>query len=219
MKRSRSIFTQLEKLNRSKYPKFIKTILIETAFNTPAALKAINEKSVEHIEKTVSNNLNLLNKTEYVNATGELKTKPFEFLIGHKALILNFPQEIKDLQSSNEIEKKNKIENLSENDLKALLVLKIINYITNKKITTIKTLNPTENLTQFITNFEKNPDRVRVLVKCPFCVKKIPCTFDTIWRISNFGTHILACSKKTVKRPEIQRARLGVLSEVSANLG
>lgn len=219
MKRSSRIFTQLEKFNRSKYPKFLKQILIETAFNIPASLKAINEQSIESIEKFVNNDLKLLNKTEYVNEKGELKVKPFKFLIGHKALILNFPKEIDVLKAAKKREKsqnrESTDENASENELTNLLILKITNYCKTKKIKIPNTVNLSGN----ISNFEQNLDQTRVSVKCPFCIKIIPCTVDTVWRMSNFGQHITTCSLKTVSRPQIQRATPQILSVVSQNIG
>lgn len=219
MKHIGSIFTKLEKVSRSKYPKFIKNILIETAFNTPAALKAINEASIEQIESIMNNDLNLLNKTVYVNERGELKKKPFKFLIGHKALILNFPKEISELELWQKSEKNKKKsekkpkrnENQDEIDLKILLVEKVANHLKKKKIAI--------NLELEITNFEKGTARDKCLVKCPFCSKKIPCTYETRWQISNLCTHIFTHPKKTSSPLLFQRARAGVLSEVTANLG
>lgn len=208
MKQTAPIFTKLEKLNRSKYPKFIKQILILTAFNTPAASKAINENSIRQIESAVNNNLNLLSKTEYVDKRGELKNKPFKFLIGHETLLLNFPQEIRELQTLKKSEKTpGTNQNIDQKELKILLVEKVANYIKNKKLAI--------NIELEITNSTEN----RCSVKCPFCIKKIPCTFDTRWRISNLCTHILSCSKKIANRLPFQRARTDVLSEVRANIG
>lgn len=124
-----SIFDQLEKLNKSKYPKFIKDILTEAAFDTPAALKAINENSIGQIETFVSNRLHLLENTEYVSSRGLLKESPFKFKLGHEALILNFPKEVKSL-SENSVKNKKPA---SQEELEKKLAEKITNYINKKK--------------------------------------------------------------------------------------
>lgn len=96
MKRIGLVFARIENFKKIKYPVFLKNILIETAFDTAAALKAIKQSTIENIEQFVSNRLDLLANTNYIDETGNLRKTPFKFLPGHEALILSLPNYVDD---------------------------------------------------------------------------------------------------------------------------
>lgn len=220
MKRRRQIFSLLEEFTKSKYPKFIKQILIENAFDSEAALKTIEKSSVDKIEKIINENTDLVKDTVYVNNDGSLKKSPFKFLLGHEALILNIPLDLeKYLQSKSK--KKNTTPDII--NLKVLLEKKIKKYIESKG------LDLTIQSDDF-TSFSVSDNVVKCLARCPICSIKVPCAYDSSWKNSNYCKHIVHCfDKKAKKKPdqnitaeiprEIQRANNGnsvsnIISEV-----
>lgn len=88
-----------------KYPKFIVNILKSSAFDRNSLLY-LNEKSVQDIEKYITENPELLRGSPYFaefNATSN--TGPnldFKFKIGHKQLLLNIPKFLKKKLQSEE---------------------------------------------------------------------------------------------------------------------
>lgn len=195
MKRKGIIFARIENLKKFKFPVFIKNILIASAFDTAAALKTIKKESIADIEQFVSNRLDLLTKTEYIDQTGNLKTDSFKFLPGHEALILNLPKDTDDyLQEQNKVKELPSIDNL-----KLSLVERINNFAqkNNLKIATDKT----------VITHSKN--QVKCALKCSICSRNFSISFlQSSWKLSNFQKHILLCAEKN-KRPQnilIQRA-------------
>lgn len=198
MKRTGIIFARIENFKKFKFPLFIKDILKETGFNTAAALKTIKESSIGKLERFVSNRLDLLRKTDYVNATGNLKQSPFRFLLGHEALILNLPNEVEDYLR----EKGKKKDIPAIEDLKLSFNERIKKFADKNKLTI-----STDKI--IITHSNK---QVKCFIKCPFCESKLSCTFDSSWKLSNYKKHILRCAKKIDRQPNprpnlfIQRA-------------
>lgn len=84
MKRRTPIFTSLEDFNGSKYPTFIKDILIATAFDSEATLGILTKNSVELIESIVNENKELLKDTRYVDNEGNFKISPINFCLATK---------------------------------------------------------------------------------------------------------------------------------------
>lgn len=186
MKRKAIIFGQLQNFKKSKYPEFIKTILIETAFDTAAALRTIKKSSIEEIEKFVEQKTDILKGTSYVDETGNLKEKPFNFLIGHESLILRLPTDVEEYLARKEAEKP---ELPSFEDSKELLKQKITNLARKNKITL--TVNSED-----MTNFTRKNNSIRCQAKCQLCPVKIACFYYSSWKISNYRDHFVSCLRK-----------------------
>lgn len=199
-----TVFDKIEKKINTEYPNFIKVILTETAFDSIASLRNLNLKSIQEIENFVNNKTDLLKNTNYVDEKGALKNFPFKFLIGHQTLLLNIPRDVDVFMNAKKTKKQNSPQDFDSVKLSVSLVEKIIKFGKNKNIS-------------FKFNFENIEDllpennRIRCVVKCPFCIVKIPCFFDTCWRIPNYYKHIVECAKKTTSsrsttEPRIERA-------------
>lgn len=206
MKQIAIIFSKLEKFFKIKYPIFIKNCLVETGYDTAAALKTIEKTSIGKLEKIISERPELVKDTIYVDESGNLKIYPFKFKIGHESLILSIPKDLNDFLSTKKIEKSK--QNISaEDDLKLALIERIAKYSEkkNKKITLEF---------EHLLNFSNHNNVVKCMVKCPFCENKFTCTFNTCWRASNFCKHIVTCAEKnaalaptqTEIEPRIERA-------------
>lgn len=191
MKRKGQFFLHLEEFNGSKYPTFIKNILKESAFDTEAALKTLENSSVTKIEGIVNENIKLVKDTVYVDNNGDLKKSPFKFLPGHEALILNIPLDLKKYIESKLAKKKTRPD---IKDLKVSLKDKIKKYFENKKINL--TIQPDD-----LTNFSVIDNRVRCLARCQICSIKVPCLYiNSSWKNSNYCKHIVDCFNKKAQK-------------------
>lgn len=213
MKRKGVIFAQLEKFNKVNYPQFIKLILIENGFDTAAALKLLNKRSVENLEIIVNKKKEFLKNTTYIDKDGQLKITPFKFKIGHETLLLNFPKDLSAYLEHKNNYKKLKISELNIDDINISFVDKVVSYLSEKNIEGSVS-------SEYLSAFNKTTKNVKCLAKCLYCPSQITCTFDSSWRISNYLKHIVACSKTTVNesieiQSKIQRAeQVSVLHEV-----
>lgn len=139
------IFTRLEKSNNSKYPKFLKNILIHTGFNSAAALRIIDKNSIESIETYINDNFDeskiLLEDTLYLDSNGNLNKTPFKFLLGHRSLILNLPKDLNE-HFSKKLEKASKKKTKksvipSAEELKKSFNSRVKSYTDKKKLKSI----------------------------------------------------------------------------------
>lgn len=204
MSRRGIIFGRIERFKKVKFPAFLKHILIESAFDSAAALKTIKKPTIGDIEQFVSKRLILLKKTVYIDETGNLKKNPFKFLPGHEALILNLPNDVDDY-----LREKNKEKGIPAiGDLKLSLVERI-NIFANQnklKIATDRII---------ITHSNK---QVKCFLKCPYCGVQLSLPFDSSWKLSNYKKHILCCVKKIVQPPNLRIERASKRAEPGAVL-
>lgn len=186
-----SIFSKLESFVGYKYPTFIKDILLNTGFDCEHALKTIDEKTIPTIEKKIElNHPHLLNGTIYESKLDS--HLPFEFLIGHRALILEIPSTL-EKYLTRKIEKKVKnSKEIEPQNLRVLLTNKIINNLKKKNINC-------EFEIENIGEFTQKENRFTCLVKCVFCSINTPCSFDKYWRIGNYSNHV--CGHKGKETP------------------
>lgn len=174
---------RIEDFTGIKYPKFLKDILVACGFENEASLEIINDKIIKDIENSISGSENLqikLKGTSYVKKDGALISHPFKFLIGHKLLLLKIPTIISEYKK-----KKNSFDS---DNWKETLLKKIENYIIKKKLQFTVTLN-------HIKSSSITQNRAKVQVKCVFCEKEVPCTFNRNWSISNYMKHVLKHKK------------------------
>lgn len=197
MKRKGVIFSHLQTFKKSKFPQFIKEILISTGFDTAISLQSIRKATIEELERIITNNTDLLKNTEYLNETGNLKKTPFKFMLGHETLILNLPNDVKEYLTRNKKQKEKEIPQIDE--LKLMFIERIKNFLRDHNI------NLTQN-TEDLTKFEITGKVVKCAVKCPLCSNKVNCMFNSTWKISNYCKHIKSCVKKVETQRQIKRS-------------
>lgn len=179
-------------MNGKKLPAFIVDVLKYSGFDTKIALANINSEDINAIEKFIDEN-----STKFVesfkNSVYE-NIKPFKFIPGHRALILNIPIVLKE----HEVLKKPKStrKELSENELKELLISKIQNYEQKYHYEFKLTIDD-------IKSFETVNGEYKCYVNCKFCAKSFLCTFKMHWMTSNLFKHL----KTHFEEIEIQSVR------------
>lgn len=197
MKRKGVIFSRLEKINKAKYPNFIKQILIENGFDTAAALRTLNKSVIENLEQIINEKTVYLKNKSYVDVDGQLKITPFKFKIGHETILLNLPKDLTDYLTQKNNTENEKISEIAIEDIKIAFVDKVVSFLSTKNIS--GSVSP-----EYLSAFTKQNKKIKCLIKCLYCSSKLNCFFDSCWRLSNYYKHIVACSKATVLATVIQ---------------
>lgn len=188
-----------ERGTSEKFPKCIKTLLIAAGYDTFASLSQLSDdkiKSIENFHQEKRSNIDSLNccYSDYYKTL-----VPFAFLPGHKAILLNIPNQIKDIQE--ELEKNPQCnpqrinfeakKSLADEHLINILVANLGKYIKKKSKTVVQADLISEVL---ITDFKRGENTDNFVCKCnfscPFCDKKILAVYKTYWQSSNISFHL-----------------------------
>lgn len=192
---------QFEEFIGCKIPKIIKEILSFCAIDT-LVFDEINEQVIKDIEQTVNRNKSILKNSAYD------KDGDFQFLLGHRILLLSFPKkyqlfcedlknkktsrkqrlanlkspevEVSDLQ---ETDSENADPEFSPERIRNSLVTKINAYTEKNKLKYKIVQNQ-------IKKFKIKGNEAYCVVNCTFCDVKVPCVFNSSWNHSNFNNHI-----------------------------
>lgn len=235
-------FKHIEKVTKVKYPQFIKKILADCGYDSAVSLQTIDEKAIDKIEVEINSNL-IIYRDYFENTLYEKKldNSEFKFLIGHRAILLDLPNKIKQcneekerLKSSSKLNKTNSLanstitaENLTEKQLIEKLSEKIINFLKNKGISaasihyfsTDALLEKLEKKEHTLTKKqEENGTTVKCKLKCPFCVKKLYCNRYKYWNISNFTKHLNTHDEKLKEIDKILEANIVQSNNNSSSL-
>lgn len=221
------MFSSIEKLIGEHFEDNLPEILAAAGYGSKAALKHLNEKAIEKIEKYVQANAplfsSILRGTRYENAN------PFQFLPGYFDILLNLPHNISQLieiensgVNKKQRQKKSNQEQASENSntgtaniavavatdkpqqnddtLKKGLVNEIIKYGEKLSVDFVLSVDNIHNLT-------REGDKVRCVAACSYCDKKTPCYHQGYWHCANYQTHLKShiCDAPVDEPPEITR--------------
>lgn len=184
--RTIKLWNRIERKLKHKFPKEIKSILSVSGFDCELSLKEINEKTIKKIEQFVTENI-AANKLEIIEALKDTpyegKALPFQFLFGHKLLISSLPEKIDKINEKRVRKNQNPIEIRDPEEQKKNLLLKLKKYAEKFHLNFVIQEND-------IKRFVQQDLEDKCVVKCPFCVREIPCTYNSHWQISNLTKHI-----------------------------
>lgn len=186
---------QFEQFNNCKYPKVIKDILKFCAIDK-RTFEDIDEKTVTEIEQVVNKNKIILKESEYHSVFE--KDEEFKFLFGHRLFLQNLSKKYRKFRKFQEEKKKLRKETFKElksaasHDIRTTgetchldqikkLLLEKLNNRSNKKYS----ISQNE-----VKKLNVKGDQAYCVVQCPFCEKKVPCTFVSNWNITNFCNHV-----------------------------
>lgn len=200
-KRTIKLWNSLKNNIRYKYPEEIKIILNICGFDSELSLKEINEATIKSIEEQVNqsfaqNNADIVSALS--NSSYKDKPLPFEFLLGHRLLILSIAKTIDSIKEDKTRKSLGKsLDNLQNepeeseadhspiviDELKQSLARKFQAYAKKHKLN----FEINEN---HINKFSRKKGVTFCVVKCCFCETKRSCKFTTNWEISNITSHI-----------------------------
>lgn len=170
----------------SKVPSCMKKILTAAGYNSSWSFKALTEDGLSQIEQHIEQHHRTLVQSfeEYASI------QPFQFLPGHRSLILGIKSEILELQEkrSNKRSKTSKLASkiLEEGDLKTALLNQISAFTDTLKIKA----DWTNSIKDFSLETTKNASLAHCLLSCPICDSDINVKFEGSWKISNMCRHL-----------------------------
>lgn len=180
----------MEKNNCGRFPECVKTLLISAAYNDCATLSRIDAEKLCSIESFLNKNKGYISQLDCCYAAHYKRLEVFEFLPGHKDLILAIPSLLPQMKGSiSPYSLKRNKKTLSDDELKNKLISNLLHYAENigleiedGKITHVN-----------IHNFQRSANENDFLCKCgficPFCAKVFKLTYKTYWGSSNVTTH------------------------------
>lgn len=153
---------------------------------------------------------------EIVKGSVYEKYNEFVLLPGHRAILLGLPKKIEQIESEKREKKQKKQRNTTtsssldenkqnrtadnpEKKLQSKLIEKVKNYWVKRgfDLEVLTTSN--------ISDFQFIGGEYKCSVLCPFCIRKVPCTFKKYWEVSNLNSH-LQTHVETVETTEIVEA-------------
>lgn len=178
----------MEKLNGEKLPECVKFLLTKSAYNTIATLREINEDKLLNIETFLDGRKDYIAALNCCYHDHYQSLEVFEFLPGHKDLILNMPSQIQQLNGSKKACCKTK--DVPDDELQIGLSTNILNYAEKIGLDVGEDVISTIN----IHNFRRGSDKDNFLCKCkficPFCAKSFTVTYKKYWGTSNITKHL-----------------------------
>lgn len=182
LKQCKNTWAQFEKFIGSKVPSDVKIILSEAGYETLLSFASISQEDIKDIEHFIDTNRNILDTlNEYkLNTDDKFTLKP-----GHRSIIISLPKRMETfLEQSKSKRVAKKTVNKSDFELKTELINRVISFLKSAGFT-VKL-----NIVGDVSEFKKFKDSYNCRLKCPYCGKKLLCTYSSNWKISNFETHL-----------------------------
>lgn len=212
----------MEKFNKEKYPECVKCLLTAAGFDSQLSLKDITEAKLASAEQFLTKNRHLINDLECCYSEQYKEMADFQFLPGHKSLIMSIPSRL--LEWTKTVQKWSKNQNLKQDDPGRIEFHQMYGqYVSASKRKTCRSaeeikLQLIHNLRMFLGkvgpqfpvntitdanlhDFSLDPTEFDDIVYrcqfvCPFCNKPTPVTFKKHWMSSNATSHLKWHAKK-----------------------
>lgn len=179
----------LEKFNKEKYPPCVKHLLVESGFNTLMALEKIGDAELAKIEEHINMRPELLNDLQCCYSNIYRSQNVFQFLPGHKSMILSMKNQIQQLKEYREKNSPRRAKQArSADELKGALLKSLQDFLGKHKQR--KDLITERNIIDFEEQVKGSRKTYRCVFACFLCKKKVPIMYNTFWMHSNATKHI-----------------------------
>lgn len=169
---SKHFWLGFEKYIKNKFPSYIKNILVNSGYDNELSISKLNNESINDIEIFVTANRNLLKNSIYEKSS----EKKFSFLPGHRHLLLDLPNQLRDFKNSKQKKEKKTIKDFEVLRSELLIKLNSVPFIKRSSLTQ-------DSLTEFSVN------NTICKVSCPLCEKKFACHYYGYWSVANLKRH------------------------------
>lgn len=174
--------------------------MISSGYDCPLSIAGLDEEDIEIIQNHVANKASYLLKDHVIYS----EQPSFELLPGHRKVLFTLKHKAIEFgerkNKSNSRAASEEVVLLTENEL-AKIKEKLINKLNTKGSPQIKVtfteLNIVTPIDPYISHNSRSFARGKVTksayrcdVKCCFCDKIIPCTFNKHWELGNIETHL-----------------------------
>lgn len=180
-----SVWKKIEKSHKQwskeKFPPCIKTILANAGYNTFISSSAIDEAKIKEIERHIQLNKHHLNELNCCYSEEYKGFEVFQFLPGHKTILMDLPKRIKTLKGK---------KTFSDNEIQDKLIASLMLAARKVDSSFQEGIITKKN----ILNFERIPKDDDFIFKCrfscPFCEKMYSAKYGNSWMNSNITKHV-----------------------------
>lgn len=185
-----------------EFPKCVKSLLSHAAYDTIASLANLDEAKIQKLEVFLNENKGYINELKCCQSDYYKQLKVFEFLPGHKSLLLELPKQIKELQND-EIKRKNTklLEVVASDDetcdeMKKKVIKKMMKYLRKENTKEKQDFEFEEdiiseaNIQDFRRIETENDVKWKCIFTCPFCPKTYSLLYKNYWMCSNATKHL-----------------------------
>lgn len=167
----------------STVPACMKALLSVGGYNNALSFKSVNESKIRDLEQHI--------ETHHRKVADEFaeyaEMKPFQFLPGHCAFILQMKQEIENMQ----IEKKQKVAKKSRRDQdEQSLELSLKGQLNTYAKSIGFNLDWTHSIQNIVLTSTENSTCAQCSVSCPICFKSYALRYDRSWKVTNMYRHL-----------------------------
>lgn len=175
----------------------IKSLLTGAGYNTLLSLIGIDEAMIKKTEDFLNANNHFIHQLNCCYNEHYKQLERFEFLPGHKSIILEIPNQIRAYQNRKSGRKEHGKEPSTEHvtkqlmeQLQAKLIKNLLNYTKEQgKKTNIDI--PDCLITEAnINDLKRELDVIKCKFSCPFCSKTFSVTYKKFWMSSNATKHL-----------------------------
>lgn len=190
---------RLETFHKKKYnekiPPCIKSLLSDAGYDTLSRLKNIDEEKVKCVEEFLAANKTLVDKLKCCHSSVYKQLEHFQFLPGHKTVIMSLPDEIREMERNNMRNKESSPKNikknsLSDEELKENLIKNLTTASGKAGFQIPRGIISELNLVEFERFPEDNVNVCKCRFSCPFCSKTFSLIYKTFWMSSNATKHL-----------------------------
>lgn len=193
-----SNLSKLEKFNKEKIPPCLKSLLSSTGYNTLFSISVLNADKIEEIEEFINKDRSLLASLNCCYAKYYQAQQKFEFIPGHKNVLLTLPSKVAEMKEAMKKDGKaknnpvtNKEANITEEDAKLHLITKLQIYMNKLGFDLPKEDSISEsNILEFARGTVNDDFVFKCKFSCLFCTKVVPLQYKTFWTSSNVTTHL-----------------------------
>lgn len=185
----------MEVSHNEKLPKCVKSLLIDAGYDTILSLNEMDDAKIKKVEDFLNANKQFVNKLKCCYSEHYKQLEKFEFLPGHKSIILALPNQIKENQDK-QIKKSRKQRHdlLSNEELQQQLIKSLTNFLKiqaeKANLEIPEDVISEANIHNFETETNGNDFLCTCRFSCPFCSKTYSVNYKTFWMSSNVTKHL-----------------------------
>lgn len=182
----------MKNFTAEKYPGCVVKLLTAAGFDTILSLSGIDEEKIKEIEVFLTSNKQFVNELKCCQSEWYKELEHFQFLPGHKAIILALPEKIKEMTTEKSKSKLclNQNNSAQDEELKQHLIKNLIAFSGKAGFQLPQQAISEANIHEFERGSDDNVFVAKCRFSCPFCSKNYSVIYKKNWQSSNVTAHL-----------------------------
>lgn len=182
----------MKNFTAEKYPGCVVKLLTAAGFDTILSLSGIDEEKIKEIEVFLTSNKQFVNELKCCQSEWYKELEHFQFLPGHKAIILALPEKIKEMTTEKSKSKLclNQNNSAQDEELKTHLIKNLIAFSGKAGFQLPQQAISEANIHEFERGSDDNVFVAKCRFSCPFCSKNYSVIYKKNWQSSNVTAHL-----------------------------